>query len=164
MLPSRGGDCQQGRLKACPSSPEECAGVAIARCLRGSVFVEEPRLSTEGGTAQAAEPQSRGCPAVAAEASGVPGNTHKLQLQHPLHSCSCFLAPGWAGCTEPLSSGFALSGGCRHPSAVGTVPWTKGGQELHECFSQEDKFSLELSRRAPTPLSQSQGCFREHKG
>lgn len=45
-----------------------------------SMFLEEPDLSVEGGTAQPAEGRARGLSwSAAAKASGVPGNTNKVQ-------------------------------------------------------------------------------------
>lgn len=49
-----------------------------------SVFLEEPDLSVEGGISQPAEGRERGLSrCVAAEASGVPGNSGSVRQQHP---------------------------------------------------------------------------------
>lgn len=128
------------------------------------MFLEEPLLSAEGGTAQAAEPQGRGCPAV-------------WLLKHQV-SLAALTDSSCSTLSSPVSAPWPQAGvGVQSPELrvcsllrlqtsirTVTVPWTKGGQELCRHFSEEDKFPLELSRRAPTPLSQSKGCFREYKG
>lgn len=93
-------------------SPEECTGWLLPGVREASVFLEEPDLSAEGGIAQPAESTEQGLScSVAAEASGVPGNTHKVQQQHPLRS---FVSASWpqawglGGCRELLNSGFAV--------------------------------------------------------
>lgn len=123
---------------------------------RGSSVLEEELLSLQ--TAQ-------GCPAVrllklqVSLAALTKSSSNTLSIL-----CFCFLAPIRAGCTEPLNSQGLLSCEAADPSGVVTVPCTKGGRVLCESFSQEDKFSLELPRKAPTPLSQSQACPRGHRG
>lgn len=105
--PSRRGDCQHGRLRACPLSPEECRGVAVSRgqksCRvagRGSSVLEEELLSLQA---------AQGCPAVrllkhqVSLAALTKSSSSTLSIL-----CFCFLAPVRAGCAEPLSSGFAL--------------------------------------------------------
>lgn len=74
------------------------------------MFLEEPDLSAEGGIAEPTEGTELSC-SVAAEASGVPGNIHKVQQQHPLLSSVSASWPetwGLGGCTELLNSGFAV--------------------------------------------------------